>query len=156
MWVKGRLRGDAAGRGEGPGLPGDLVMVAGCPVLIVPYVGTFETGGANVLVAWNASREAARAVHDALPILQRANKVTVVTIEPGAAGRIPGADICTYLSRHGVIPGELAIGDTILNALADHGADLVVMGACGHTLVCASSSSAARCAICWRSWRGPF
>ena len=114
MWVKGRLRGDAAGRSEGPGLPGDLVMMAGCPVLIVPYVGTFETGGANVLVAWNASREAARAVHDALPILQRANKVTVVTIEPGAAGRIPGADICTYLSRHGVIPGELAIGDTIL------------------------------------------
>ncbi len=143
---------------KAPGLPGDLVMMAGCPVLIVPYVGTFETGGANVLVAWNASREAARAVHDALPILQRANKVTVVTIEPGAAGRIPGADICTYLSRHGVraeahnvIPGELAIGDTILNALADHGADLVVMGAYGHTLVCASSSSAARCAICWRS-----
>jgi nucleotide-binding universal stress UspA family protein len=100
--------------------------------------------GRNVLVAWNGSREATRAVNDALPILERAEKVTVLAVNPrkggGDHGDIPSADIALHLARHGVkaeasqtVSNELEVGDTILSRLADFGSDLVVMGAYGHS-----------------------
>jgi len=97
-----------------------------------------------VLVAWNASREATRAVHDALPILERADLVHVMAINPdhGRAGHgdIPGADICLHLSRHGVkavcehiTADDLDPGEMLLSRAADEDCDLIVMGGYGHS-----------------------
>ncbi len=121
--------------------PETLVMSSGRPVLFIPSTGVFPTLGANIMVAWNGSRESARAVQDAMPLLQRAEKVTVVRLnelkdEPGA-NRIPGADIALLLARHDVkaevaaLDGvnDVPLGDMLISRASDLGADLVVMGA---------------------------
>jgi nucleotide-binding universal stress UspA family protein len=122
-------------------LPEELALGVGRPVLVVPRYGSFDTVGERVLIAWNGSREATRAVHDALPILKRAAKVTALSIDPEAEPepRIPGADIALHLARHGIAAeaattpgGEVAIGDVLLSRAFDLGADLIVMGAYGH------------------------
>jgi nucleotide-binding universal stress UspA family protein len=128
---------------DGPGraFAGELVLGAGRPVLFVPLAGRFADCGKRVLVAWNASREAARAVTDALPLLQRADVVEVVAFQPGGEhGEIPAADISHYLARHGVkanaardVNPGVGIGERILSRAADLGADLIVMGAYGHS-----------------------
>ena len=123
----------------------DLVLSAGRPILFVPYAGRFPHIGRRVLIAWNASREAARAVVDALPFLQRAENVQVVAFNPngrkgGDHGDIPGADISLYLARHGVKAtaaaqhcAEIDIGAQILSRAADLDADMIVMGGYGHS-----------------------
>jgi len=112
-------------------------------VLVVPYAGTFSAPGQRVLVAWNASPQATRAVNDALPLLARAAKVTILAINPAGGsrghGEVPGADIALHLARHGVraeathvYADDIEVGDVILSRAADFSADLIVMGAYGH------------------------
>jgi len=124
--------------------PADVVLDAGCPVLIVPYAGQFERIERHALIAWNASRQAARAVRDALPLLQICRNVTVLAVNPrqGAQGhgQEPGANIALHLARHGItveIDSSFAPdGDPaseILSRAADYGSDLIVMGAYGHS-----------------------
>jgi len=126
--------------------PEEVTMLAGRPVLVVPFTGHFERLGARVLVGWDASREAARAVGDAMPLLARAEKVTVLTIDaeesPFGHGEIPGADIALHLARHGVeaevertVSAGIGIGNTLLSRAADYEANLLVMGAYGHSRV---------------------
>lgn len=127
------------------GLPDSLVMTSGRPVLVVPYIGAASTLGKRVLVAWDGSREAVRAVNDALPLLARAEQVEVVSINPsdlpdGEAGHIPGADMCLHLARHGVtaeaqhvMANDIDVGNLLLSRVADTGSDLLVMGAYGHS-----------------------
>jgi nucleotide-binding universal stress UspA family protein len=114
------------------------------PVLVVPYAGRFETVGRRVLIGWNASREAARAVHDALPLMAGARSVTVLAVNPqtgiGGHGKEPGADIARHLARHGaavtvehMMASEISAGDVILNRAAALSADLLVIGAYGHS-----------------------
>ena len=83
-----------------------VTLACGRPVLVVPYAGRFEPRLNRVLIAWNASREAARAVTDALPFLRAAERVTVLVVnaQPSATGHgaEPGADVALWLSRHGV------------------------------------------------------
>lgn len=121
-----------------------VIFAAGRPLLLVPYAGRIKTLGKNIFVAWNASREATRAVTDALPLLQRADKVTVMVVRPRADarahGEIPGADIAAYLVRHGVKVEVMAeegegidVGDLMLSRVADLGSDLIVMGAYSHS-----------------------
>lgn len=132
--------------GEAPGalaiLPEELALGVGRPVLVVPRYGTFPALGDHVLVAWNGSREATRAVNDALPILQRAQKVTVLSVDPGSDPdrRIPSADMTLHLARHGIRAvaaqtrgADIAVGDVLLSYAADLGADLIVAGGYGHT-----------------------
>lgn len=123
-------------------LPEELVLGVGRPVLIVPRYGTFPIVGERVLVAWNGSREATRAVNDALPILTQAESVTVLSVDPeGEPGhRLPGAEIALHLARHGVKAeaastrsADIGVGDVLLSYAADLGADLLVMGAYGHS-----------------------
>ena len=113
-------------------------------MLVVPYAFERRPVGRRVLVAWNASREAARAVSDALPLLKRAGQVDVVAFEPGksgaAHGEEPGADIALYLARHGVKvtvsrvdAPDLDVGNQLLSRAFDLSADLIVMGAWGHS-----------------------
>jgi nucleotide-binding universal stress UspA family protein len=127
-----------------PALPESVLMDSGRPVLIVPYVGHFETLGKNVLVAWNATREAARATGDALPLLTEAKTVTVLSFSPPgdieAEGRLPASHLVEHLRRHGIaaeastLPsGEIGVGDLILSRAADLTADLIVMGGYGHS-----------------------
>jgi len=126
-----------------PGFPGQAVLSSGRPVLLIPSAGHFPTIGKRVLVAWNAGREAARAVTDALPFLQRAAKVTVLAVNPDgnpAHGEQPGADIALFLARHGVRAeaaeshrGEVDIGAWLLSRAFDLEADLIVMGGYGHS-----------------------
>lgn len=123
------------------GLPEAVVLESGRPVLIVPAFGQFAGHGERVLVAWNGSREAARAVADAMPILVKAKQVMVLSANPEGAGRrLPGADIALHLARHGVKAeaataraDDVGIGDLLLSRAADMSADMIVMGAYGHS-----------------------
>jgi nucleotide-binding universal stress UspA family protein len=123
-------------------LPEELALGVGRPVLVVPRYGTFDSVGKRVLIAWNGSREATRAVHDALPILKLATTVAVLSIDPerDTGERMPSADIALHLARHGVtaegmstIGLDISVGDLLLNRAYDLGADLIVMGAYGHS-----------------------
>jgi len=122
----------------------DLPLMTGRPVLVVPY--TFEAKGAprRALVAWNASREAARAVSDALPLLRRVEHVQVVSVNaaPSATGHgaEPGADVGLYLARHGlkvavsrIDAPDVDTGNLLLSRAFDLQADLIVSGAWGHS-----------------------
>jgi nucleotide-binding universal stress UspA family protein len=122
-------------------LPETVALSCGHPVLVVPYVEVKWPIGKNIMVCWNASREAARAVTDALPLLKTADKVTVLAFSPGDedAGTV---DVAGWLSRHGIKarPEEesangLDIAESILSRAADLDIDLLVMGVYGHTRV---------------------
>ena len=123
-----------------------VLLGSGRPVLIVPYVGARGPVGERVVVAWNASREASRAANDALPILERAARVTVLAINPRGGplghGDVPGADMALHLARHGVRAEANAIesedvkaAELLLSSLPDLGADLLVMGGYGRSRV---------------------
>jgi nucleotide-binding universal stress UspA family protein len=122
------------------GLAHDLVLQAGRPVLVIPFAGAQRPVGERVVIAWNGSREAARAVGDAMPILERAASVDVLSVQPEGIGDLPGADITHHLARHGIkatakrsVANLIEAGDVLLNFVADTGADLIVMGAYGHS-----------------------
>lgn len=141
--VVGQADGNDPTIGTSMNFPEHVLLNAGRPILIVPSAGTFEVVGRDVLVAWNASREGARAVTDALPLLQRARKVRVLVINAAQTldghGAEPGADIALYLARHGVkveVHQETAVVDvanTLISRAADFGSDLIVMGGYGHS-----------------------
>jgi nucleotide-binding universal stress UspA family protein len=141
--------GPAEGDSAAPGLvPEHLVLQAGRPILVVPYAGRFTTVSERVMVAWNDSRESARALHDALPLLRKASAVTLVQV---ADADLPGdvrerartalQGVVRLLQRHGVkavaelTPSDdrTGIGELLLSRAADLGADLLVMGAYGHS-----------------------
>uniref|UniRef100_UPI003F49975F universal stress protein n=1 Tax=Cupriavidus yeoncheonensis TaxID=1462994 RepID=UPI003F49975F len=121
-----------------------VVLECGRPVLVIPYAGVFPEVGKRILVAWNGSREAARAIQDALPFLRRAETVEVVAWNPpnlSADLRLsPPRFAIEWLARHGVQAGLHDItavsgddtGQMLLSLAADCGADLIVMGAYGH------------------------
>jgi nucleotide-binding universal stress UspA family protein len=126
----------------GDNLPEEILMSGGRPEVIVPRYGAFATVGERVLIAWNRSREAARAVHDALPLLVTAKSVTVMEVNPERQREphLAGADIALHLARHGV-KAEVAsttarnidVSDVILSRAADLGIDLLVIGGYGHS-----------------------
>lgn len=119
-----------------------VVLSAGRPVLLVPYVGGFRTVGERVMVAWDAGQSAARALHDALPFMRLAQRTELVTFTPAHknSDRVPGADIGLVLARHGLEmqvtelhpPPTLQVGDALLSHASQTGCDLIVMGAYGH------------------------
>lgn len=123
----------------------DALMNSGRPLLLVPFAGRFDAIGTNVLIGWNATREAARAVHDALPLIAPTATVTVLTVERGRAGvepqEMPGADIAEHLARWGLTvtaartatDGTISDGDALLSYASDIGADLLVVGGYGHS-----------------------
>lgn len=123
--------------------PEFVVMNSGRPVLLVPYVGHFQTAGSRVLIAWDASTSATRAVTAALPLLQRAENVDVVVFNADtssdAHGEQPGADIALYLARHDVRVNvvhqktSIDVGNALLSIAADLGSDMLVMGGYGHS-----------------------
>ncbi|MDB5917027.1 MAG: Universal stress protein [Massilia sp.] len=126
-----------------PDLPAYVMLNSAGPVLMVPVIKAPAAAGSHVLVAWDESLQASRAVANALPLLRHAASVTVALFNPDAPGRLAGADIALYLARHGVNvvvrredneKGSGAdVGSALLSLGPDVGADLLVMGGYGHT-----------------------
>jgi nucleotide-binding universal stress UspA family protein len=115
---------------------------SGRPVLVVPYIQKDGPRFDRVMVCWDASRNAARAVADAMPLLARAKAVDVVIVanERAKSDEIPGADIGQHLARHGmkvdvkrIVATDTDVANTILSHAADTGADFMVMGGYGHS-----------------------
>jgi nucleotide-binding universal stress UspA family protein len=124
-----------------PDFVASVVIDSGRPALVMPTIQKIDAPlGRTVLVAWKPSRESARAVDAALPLLQRADKVHVALwSEPDAASSDTRAGIETYLRRHGIAAeihghGKASpeIGEALLSLGFDVGADLLVMGCYGH------------------------
>ena len=121
------------------------LLTAGRPVMVLPSSGDFPVVGDRVLLCWDGSREAARALADAAPLLRGASQVVVLTMDEGASTRnvesIPFEDLAAYCVAHGIPAPDhvrrdikgVGVGSTILNAAADYSADLIVMGAYGHS-----------------------
>jgi nucleotide-binding universal stress UspA family protein len=121
-----------------------LLFSSGRPVLSVPSDRSFQTLGRHVAVAWNSSRAAARAVNDALSLIERADRTTLLTINPedfiGRNGGLPAEKMVEHLERHGAstelvqlehVPTEM-IANTLQAKARELGADLMVAGAFGH------------------------
>jgi len=135
---------DPADRDQGgllQDLPEQVVLHGGRPVLLVPRSGSFDVPSRRALVAWNGSMQAARAITAALPLLRGVAQVTLAVFgaEKDDHGAEPGADMALFLARHGLkvevlrrpLSGDA--GEAILSMAADFNADLLVMGAYGHS-----------------------
>ena len=147
--VIGQENPDHGAFGASPDLAESVVLASGRPVLIVPCVCRYPNAGRRVMIAWNAGREAARAVADALPVLQgRGERGDDISADPDSGprpdrhGDLPGADIARHLARHGVNlevhrieTRDVSIADMLLNRIADESIDMLVMGAYGHARV---------------------
>ncbi len=124
--------------------PEEIVLSCGRPVLVVPYAGEFLDVGREILVAWNGSRESARALHDAMFLLPEAETVTIIEIDPPAPGAAApaasAAQVAAALTRRGIAAkaetetaGDIGVSDLLLSRAADLDVDLLVMGAYGHS-----------------------
>jgi len=124
--------------------PQDVVIACGRPVLMVPYIGSFIEVGRRVLVAWDGSREAVRALNDALPVIAAAEEVTVMTVHARdkdfERDRSATERIVRHLARHGIaarvdqrLQCENGISDWLLSRAMDFYVDLIVAGAYHHS-----------------------
>jgi nucleotide-binding universal stress UspA family protein len=130
----------------GWGLVSRTVFGSSAPVVVVPDTAASDTAGARIVVAWNRSREATRAIHGALPLLRRAERVLVLEGEPVenpfGLRRLPQLDLRAWLARHGVSaefrdfkPTAKERGSALLDTAHAEAADLIVMGAWGHSRI---------------------
>jgi len=115
---------------------------SGRPVIVVPYIQKAPLKLDRVMVCWDGSRAATRAIADAMPLLERAGQVELVIAgkERGKRDEIPGADMGQHLARHGltvdvkrVSGGDIDVADALLSHAADATIDFVVMGGYGHS-----------------------
>jgi nucleotide-binding universal stress UspA family protein len=119
-----------------------VLFESGRPVIFVPYI---QKGGMKldqIMVCWDGSRAAARAVADSMPFLKKAKQVEIVIISDKAGKRddVPGADLGPHLARHGlnvdvkrITSPDIDVPSTILSYAADSSADMIVMGGYGHS-----------------------
>jgi nucleotide-binding universal stress UspA family protein len=119
-----------------------VLFYSGRPVIFVPFI---QKGGMtldHVLVCWDGSRAAARAVADALPFLKKAKQVEIVIVskKPKKKDEMPGADLGQHLARHGlkvevnhITSPDINVASTILSHAADSSTDVIVMGGYGHS-----------------------
>lgn len=121
-------------------LPEELALHSGLPVLILPQDSEIKSIGKRVLVAWKDTRETVRAIRDNISILIDAEKVFVLTVAPDTGDALSLHEVADYIARHGVnvetqhiANYEHSIGETILDAADSCEADLIVLGAHGHS-----------------------
>ena len=132
--------------GSEPDFAERVILGAGRPVLLIPQHGTFDNVAENVVIGWNATRESARAAFDALPLLGKGATARVVWVDSelhNQKGRVlPGAELATTLARRGIkaisepsTAPDIDPADALLNRVSDVGADMLVMGAYGHSRI---------------------
>lgn len=121
------------------GLVDHVTLMAGRPVLVIPYIGTRKNFGQRIMIAWNGGREGTRAVHDALPLLQQAKSIEIATVDIENGERL-SQQLRDYLAMHNIkahchqFPArDIEIGAMLLSRVSDESIDLVVMGAYGHS-----------------------
>ena len=119
-----------------------VLFESGRPVIFVPFI---QKGGMKldrIMVCWDGSRAASRAIADAIPLLKKAKQVEVVIIsdKPNKKDEVPGADLGQHLARHGlkvdvkrITSPDIDVPSTILSHAADSSADMIVMGGYGHS-----------------------
>jgi nucleotide-binding universal stress UspA family protein len=128
-------------------LPDDLLIEAalfesGRPIVVVPYIQKEDLKLGHVLVCWDGSHNAARAIADAMPFLTRGKRLEIVMVASGEAeaDELPGADLGEHLARHGLavevkrlVAADVDVSNVILSYTADCAADFIVMGGYGHS-----------------------
>ncbi|MGB7259807.1 MAG: universal stress protein [Pseudolabrys sp.] len=119
-----------------------VLFESGRPVLMVPFIQKQGLKLGKVMVCWDGSRAATRAIADAMPFLQKAKQVEVVVVEttPAKLDEVPGASLGQHLARHGLkvnvkrlTSPDIDVAATILSYAADSAADMIVMGGYGHS-----------------------
>lgn len=120
---------------------GDLILRAGCPVLVVPDTAA-TADFRHVIVGWTDTRESRRAIRDALPILHTADRVTIVAASRDALAARDGIDdIAAWLGRHGIGTDRVnsrmtgSAAETLAGIAKELDADLIVAGAYGHSRI---------------------
>ena len=123
-------------------IPEGTLLASGAPMLILPHDWKLSSVGENIVIAWNASREAMRAVHDAMPLLVKAKKVTIFTFSARESALHATSEmLADHLHRHGVDAqisdwtntGDLSALEALFASLDTQNADLIVAGAFGHS-----------------------
>jgi nucleotide-binding universal stress UspA family protein len=127
----------------GYGFSEQVLFVTGRPVVFVPHVGSFESLGRHVIVAWNSSRAATRSLNDALPLIEHAERTTVLTVNPGKFltphNALPTEQLVQHLRRHCDLADLIQIENIPASSIAEVlqakarklGGDLLVAGAFG-------------------------
>ncbi len=119
-----------------------LILSVGHPVLVVPNMAGEFTVGKRVMIAWDRSPLATRAVHNSRPFLRHADNVNILAInlKPETHGELPGSGICEHLARHDIVAEPVRIktdseklADVIVATAEEHGIDLIIMGAYGQS-----------------------
>ena len=119
-----------------------VLFESGRPVIFVPFVQTDGVKLDRIMVCWDGSRVASRAVADSMPLLKKAKQVEIVIVsgKPAKDNELPGADLGQHLARHGLSIGikritspDTDVASMILSYAADSSADLIVMGGYGHS-----------------------
>jgi nucleotide-binding universal stress UspA family protein len=115
--------------------PERLLLSSGRPVLIIPASGACSTIGERIMVAWKAGPKASRAMNDSMPLLRTAKSVKIVSVDKATFSPGEGERLSRYLELHKVPadielipPGDLSVGDTLLNLVSDDNIDLLVLG----------------------------
>jgi nucleotide-binding universal stress UspA family protein len=119
-----------------------VLFESGRPVIFVPYIQKAALKLDRVLVCWDGSRAATRAIADSLPFLHKAKKIEIVMVagKPGKSDEIAGADLGQHLARHGlkvevkrITSPDIDVSSTVLSYAADSNADMIVMGGYGQS-----------------------
>ena len=119
-----------------------VLFDSGRPVMFVPYIQKSGLKLDRVMLCWDGSRAATRAINDAMPFLEKAKQVELVIVssKAGKANELTGADMGQHLARHGlkvevkrITSPDIDVTSTILSYAADSSADMIVMGGYGHS-----------------------
>ncbi|MBI4366941.1 MAG: universal stress protein [Deltaproteobacteria bacterium] len=119
-----------------------VLFDSGRPVIFVPYIQKAGLKLDRVMLCWDGSRAAARAIADSMPFLHKAKQMEIVMVsaKPGKTDGVAGVDLGQHLARHGlqvnvkrITSPDLDITSTILSHAADSSADMIVMGGYGHS-----------------------
>ena len=119
-----------------------VLFESGRPVIFVPFIQKAGLKLDRVMVCWDGSRAATRAIADCLPFLKKAKQVEIVIVadKAGKNDEMPGADLGQHLARHGlkvdvkrITSPDIDVPSTILSYAADSSADMIVMGGYGHS-----------------------
>ena len=119
-----------------------VILLSGRPVFFMPYIGAHRIPCKNVMIAWDGTPAAARAVHDAIPLLEQIDQVIILVVQEGkkktAKGELLADDLSRHLGRHGVntsvkrvMAGTFDVPTVILNEIAENDIDLLIMGGYG-------------------------